>query len=47
MIDTFLALVIVAAVLAVHGLIKLLILPFRILRDLFRYCAALTRLTSR
>jgi hypothetical protein len=46
-VGTLLALLAVVAVLAVHGLIRLLLLPFRILRGLFRYGAALTRLTSR
>jgi hypothetical protein len=45
-VDTLLALLAVVAVLAVHGLIKLLILPFRIVRDLFRHSRKLPRITG-
>ena len=46
-IDTFLALLVVTVVLAVHGVIKLLLMPFRLLRGLFRYRSKPAPLTAR
>jgi hypothetical protein len=45
--NTILALLAVVAVMLVHGLVKLILLPFRILRGLFRHAAKPSRLTAR
>ncbi|MDN3571577.1 hypothetical protein [Methylobacterium longum] len=46
MINTLLALLAVLTVMAVHAICKLLLLPFRILRGLFRHGAKPARVTT-
>lgn len=47
MLNTLLALLAVVVVMAVHGLLKLLLMPFRALRGLFRYRAKRAEMTVR
>ncbi|MGH1572070.1 hypothetical protein ACRAWG_16995 [Methylobacterium sp. P31] len=46
MLNTILALLAVVAVMAVHGLLKLLLTPFRVLRGLFRHSPKPARVTA-
>lgn len=47
MLNTLLALLAVLAVMLAHGIAKLILLPFRILRGLFRHAAKPSRVTAR
>ena len=47
MLSTLLALLAVAFVMAAHGVAKLMLLPFRALRGLFRHKALPAQLTAR
>ena len=47
MLNTLLALLAVAAVMAAHGVAKLVLLPFRALRGLFQHKALPAPLTAR
>lgn len=47
MLNTLLALLAVVAVMAAHAVAKLVLLPFRLLRGLFRHKARPTPLTAR
>ncbi|WP_187278923.1 hypothetical protein [Methylobacterium sp. WL2] len=46
MLNTLLALLAVVVVMAAHAVAKLVLLPFRVLRGLFRHKASLVRLTT-
>ena len=46
LLNTILALLAVVAVMAVHGLLRLLLMPFRILRGLFRHSSRNARVTA-
>ncbi|MCJ2124769.1 hypothetical protein [Methylobacterium sp. J-077] len=45
--NTLLALLAVATVMVAHGLAKLVLLPFRLLRGLFRHSAKPAQVTAR
>ena len=47
MLNTLLALLAVLVVMAAHGVAKLVLLPFRALRDLFRYKGPQAQLMAR
>ncbi|WP_187278601.1 MULTISPECIES: hypothetical protein [unclassified Methylobacterium] len=47
MLNTLLALLAVVVVMAAHGVAKMVLLPFRALRGLFRHSAKPARLTVR
>ena len=47
MLNTILALLAVVVVMAVHGVVRMLTLPFRAVRALFRHSAATVQLAAR